>query len=55
MRDSSCRPVAGTGLTVRYRSHRLQAVVFTPAFQINPEGDMVLEVRQVGAYAAITD
>ena len=29
VRDSSCQPPAGTGLTVRYRSHRLQAVVFT--------------------------
>ncbi len=27
--DSSCRPLAGTGLPVRYCSHRLQAVVFT--------------------------
>ena len=27
MRDSSCRPLAGTGLTARYQSHRLEAVV----------------------------
>ena len=27
MRDSSCRPLAGTGLSARYRSHRLEAVV----------------------------
>ena len=27
MRDSFCRPLAGTGLTARYRSHRLEAVV----------------------------
>ena len=29
MRDTFCRPLAGTGLTARYQSHRLQAVVFT--------------------------
>ena len=29
VRGSSCRPLAGTGLPVRYCSHRLQAVVFT--------------------------
>ena len=27
MRDPFCRPLAGTGLTARYRSHRLEAVV----------------------------
>ena len=27
MREPSCRPLAGTGLTARYQSHRLQAVV----------------------------
>jgi len=31
VRESFCRPLAGTGLTARYYSHRLQAVVFTTA------------------------
>jgi len=29
VRDSFCRPLAGTGLTARYQSHRLEAVDFT--------------------------
>ena len=29
MREPSCRPLAGSGFSVRYHSHRLQAVVFT--------------------------
>jgi hypothetical protein len=31
VRDSFCRPLAGTGLTARYLSHRLQTVGFTAA------------------------
>jgi hypothetical protein len=27
VRDSFCRPLAGTGLSARYESHRLEAVV----------------------------
>ena len=47
MRDSSCRPLAGTGLTARYQSHRLEAVVCHLTFLQAAQKDGLITVTEL--------